>query len=130
MLLAWRYQTAVKLLPLSVQNQQVKIRGLVKQMDWGFVHKAWEKWTSINVGSSNGEPLKAALLINYDPNAPSRLLSIIAEQEGINAVPTEVSQFVDFVKRNKLHSENFTIGQNQCKFRCGYLLKDFYWLQV
>ncbi|KAJ6944806.1 hypothetical protein NC652_009986 [Populus alba x Populus x berolinensis] len=87
MLLAWRYQTAVKLLPLSVQNQQ----GLVKQMDWGFVHKAWEKWTSINVGSSNGEPLKAALLINYDPNAPSRLLSIM----------------------NKLHSENFTIGQNQ-----------------
>uniref|UniRef100_A0A3N7G2V9 Profilin n=1 Tax=Populus trichocarpa TaxID=3694 RepID=A0A3N7G2V9_POPTR len=82
-------------------------------MDWGFVHKAWEKWTSINVGSSTGEPLKAALLINYDPNAPSRLLSIIAEQEGINAVPTEVSQFVDFVKRNKLHSENFTIGQNQ-----------------
>lgn len=88
-------------------------QGLVKQMEWGFVHKAWEKWTSINVGSSTGEPLKAALLINYDPNAPSRLLSIIAEQEGINAVPTEVSQFVDFVKRNKLHSENFTIGPNQ-----------------
>ncbi|KAF9685652.1 hypothetical protein SADUNF_Sadunf03G0076700 [Salix dunnii] len=82
-------------------------------MEWGFVHKAWEKWTSINVGSSNGEPLKSALLINYDPNAPSRLLSIIAEQEGINATPTEVSQFVDFVRRNKLQSENFTIGQNQ-----------------
>ncbi|KAB5564339.1 hypothetical protein DKX38_004393 [Salix brachista] len=82
-------------------------------MEWGFVHKAWEKWTSINVGSSTGEPLKSALLINYDPNAPSRLLSIIAEQEGINATPTEVSQFVDFVRRNKLQSEDFTIGQNQ-----------------
>ncbi|CAK7355904.1 unnamed protein product [Dovyalis caffra] len=82
-------------------------------MDWGFVHKAWEKWASINIGSSSGEPLKSAFLLNYDPNAPSRLLSIIAEQEGINATPIEVSHFVEFVKRNKLQSESFIIGQNQ-----------------
>jgi hypothetical protein len=43
-------------------------------MEWGLVHKVWEKWASNNVASS-GEPLKAALLINYDPTGPSRLLS-------------------------------------------------------
>lgn len=68
-------------------------------MDLAFVHKTWEKWASIHVGSSGeqakvfyeslsvlyflyidkdvrvGQPLKAALLINYDPTGPSRLLS-------------------------------------------------------
>ncbi|XP_062147234.1 uncharacterized protein LOC133854971 [Alnus glutinosa] len=81
-------------------------------MDWAFVHKVWDKWASNNVGSS-GEPLKAALLINYDPTGPSRLLSIIAEQEGIQANPIELSQFVDFIKRNKFQTETFIIGANQ-----------------
>ena len=89
-------------------------------MEWGFVHKVWDKWASNNISSSSGnfnptnhnyyvlcfgfgfifvkikggfifvkikeifaiiasffagEPLKAALLINYDPTGPSRLLS-------------------------------------------------------
>ncbi|MCD7457875.1 hypothetical protein HAX54_036488 [Datura stramonium] len=48
-------------------------------MDWAFVHKIWEKFISSNVGS--GQPLKAALLINYDPSGPSRLMSTIAEQD-------------------------------------------------
>ncbi|KAJ9707658.1 hypothetical protein PVL29_002618 [Vitis rotundifolia] len=81
-------------------------------MDWTFVRKAWDKWISTSIGSS-GEPLKAALLINYDPTGPSRLLSTIAEQEGIRAKPIEVNQFVDFIKRNNLQSESFFIGQNQ-----------------
>ncbi|XP_057478550.1 uncharacterized protein LOC130765948 [Actinidia eriantha] len=81
-------------------------------MDWTLVHKIWEKWASNSVGSSD-QPLKAALLINYDPTGPSRLLSTIAEQEGIKANPMELSQFVDFVNRNKLQSESFFIGPNQ-----------------
>ncbi|XP_040985863.1 uncharacterized protein LOC121234113 [Juglans microcarpa x Juglans regia] len=81
-------------------------------MDWAFVHKVWDKWASNNVGSS-GEPLKAALLINYDPTGPSRLLSTIAEQEGIKANPIELSQLVDFIKCNKLQTESFIIGANQ-----------------
>jgi len=81
-------------------------------MDWAFVHKGWDKWASNNVGST-GEPLKAALLINHDPTGPSRLLSIIAEQEGIKANPIELSQFVDFIKRNKFQTESFIIGANQ-----------------
>ncbi|PSR89299.1 Olfactory marker protein [Actinidia chinensis var. chinensis] len=81
-------------------------------MDWALVHKIWEKWTSNSVGSSD-QPLKAALLINYDPTGPSRLLSTIAEQEGIKATPMELSQFVDFVNQNKLQSESFSIGPNQ-----------------
>ncbi|KAI8547163.1 hypothetical protein RHMOL_Rhmol07G0173600 [Rhododendron molle] len=81
-------------------------------MDLAFVHKTWEKWASNHVGSS-GQPLKAALLINYDPTGPSRLLSTIAEQEGIKADPVELSQFIDFFKRNKLQSESFFVGTNQ-----------------
>ncbi|GMY33632.1 pectin acetylesterase 8-like [Fagus crenata] len=81
-------------------------------MEWGLVHKVWEKWASNNVASS-GEPLKAALLINYDPTGPSRLLSTIAKQEGIKVNPIELSQFVDFIKRDKLQSETFIIGPNQ-----------------
>ncbi|XP_075102770.1 uncharacterized protein LOC107774359 isoform X2 [Nicotiana tabacum] len=80
-------------------------------MDWAFVHKIWEKWISSNVGS--GQPLKAALLLNYDPNGPSRLISTIAEQEGIKGDPTEMCELVSFVKRNKLQTESFFIGQNQ-----------------
>ncbi|KAA3469330.1 Profilin family protein [Gossypium australe] len=81
-------------------------------MDWVFVQKSWEKWASSNIGSS-GPPLKAALLINYDPLRPSRLLSTIAEQEGIKISPIELSQFVNFIKRNKLQKETFMIGNNQ-----------------
>uniref|UniRef100_A0A5B6ZYK0 Profilin family protein n=1 Tax=Davidia involucrata TaxID=16924 RepID=A0A5B6ZYK0_DAVIN len=81
-------------------------------MDWVFVNEIWDKWASNYVGSS-GQLLKAALLINYDPTGPSRLLSTIAEQEGIKANPIELSQFVDFIKRNKLQMETFFIGPNQ-----------------
>ncbi|KAH9687787.1 hypothetical protein KPL70_014896 [Citrus sinensis] len=81
-------------------------------MDWSFVHKTWEKWASTSVGSS-GEPLKAALLINYDPTGPSRLLSTIAEQEGMKADPVDLTEFVDFVKLNKLQTDCFFIGKNQ-----------------
>ncbi|XP_016717152.1 uncharacterized protein [Gossypium hirsutum] len=80
-------------------------------MDWAFVQKSWEKWASSNIGSS-GLPLKAAMLINYDPFRPSRLLSTIAEQEGIKISPIELSQFVNFVKCNKLQKETFMIGNN------------------
>ncbi|KAG5044409.1 hypothetical protein AAZX31_03G228700 [Glycine max] len=81
-------------------------------MDWAFVHKTWDKWASTNIGYS-GHPLKAALLINYDPTGPSRLLSTIAEQEGMRANPIELSHFVDFIKQNKLQTELFIIGSNQ-----------------
>lgn len=39
-----------------------------------------------------------------------------AEQEGIKISPIELSQFVNFVKCNKLQKETFMIGNNQCKF--------------
>ncbi|KAK6129875.1 hypothetical protein DH2020_036393 [Rehmannia glutinosa] len=81
-------------------------------MDWSVVRRLWEKWASNYVGSL-GQPLKAAVLINYDPTGPSRLVSTIAEQEGIKADPIEISQFLGFVKRNKLQMESFFIGPNQ-----------------
>ncbi|XP_074286266.1 uncharacterized protein LOC141611589 [Silene latifolia] len=80
-------------------------------MDWSLVNKWWDKWAPDNVGS--GQPLKAALLLHYDPTGPSRLLSTIAEEEGIKADPIEVSQLVNFVKRNKLQAETFLLGPNE-----------------
>ncbi|KAK4401056.1 hypothetical protein Sango_1211700 [Sesamum angolense] len=65
------------------------------------------------VGTKRWQPLKAALLINYDPTGPSRLVSTIAEQEGIKTDPIEISEFVSFVKRNKLQMETFFIGPNE-----------------
>ncbi|KAK9100750.1 hypothetical protein Scep_024180 [Stephania cephalantha] len=58
-------------------------------MDWGFVHRTWERWVFPNVGSF-GEPLKASFLFNYDPTGPSRLLSesvMKVPRSGVN-VPT------------------------------------------
>ncbi|KAH7514445.1 hypothetical protein FEM48_Zijuj11G0090300 [Ziziphus jujuba var. spinosa] len=81
-------------------------------MDWSFVNKAWDKWASVNIGSSV-EPLKAALLINYDPTGPSRLLSTIAAQEGIKVTPIELAHFMDFIKGDKIQTESFIIGLNQ-----------------
>nr|XP_010904908.1 uncharacterized protein LOC105032222 isoform X2 [Elaeis guineensis] len=81
--------------------------------DWASTHRLWEKWASNNIGSS-GEPLKAALLLNYDPNGPSRLLSVIAEQEGTNLKAIDLHPFLDFVKRNNLQKEFFFIGSSQC----------------
>ncbi|RZC49004.1 hypothetical protein C5167_017431 [Papaver somniferum] len=80
-------------------------------MDWGFAQKVWEKWASNSVGSS-GEPLKAALLLNYDPTGPSRLMSVIAAQQGILAKPVELCSFLEFIKLNNLPGESFFIGSN------------------
>ncbi|KAL5702123.1 hypothetical protein ACHQM5_027379 [Ranunculus cassubicifolius] len=89
-------------------------------MDWGFTHKIWEKWASNTIGSSSGESLKAAYLLNYDPTAPSRLLSTILEQRGLKLKPGELElkppefgPFIDYVKRNNLQGECFYLGSNQ-----------------
>ncbi|KEH24574.1 putative profilin [Medicago truncatula] len=80
-------------------------------MDWGFVHKTWDKWASTNIGPRL--PLKAALLVNFDPTAPSRLLSTLAEQEGIKVNIIELRHFVDFIRNNQLQTESFYIGSHQ-----------------
>ncbi|XP_051129364.1 uncharacterized protein LOC127250237 [Andrographis paniculata] len=81
-------------------------------MDWSVVRKLWEKWAPNNVGTSD-QPLRGAILINYDPTGPSRIVSNIAEQEGVKADPIEISEFLTFVKRNKLPMETFFILENQ-----------------
>ncbi|CAN8325249.1 unnamed protein product [Cochlearia groenlandica] len=81
-------------------------------MDSSFVDRTWDKWVTSNVGSS-GSPLKAALLINYNPTGPSRLLSTIAEQEGIDLYPVELKQFIDFMRRGNVPTETFVLGSNQ-----------------
>ncbi|KAK8938762.1 hypothetical protein KSP39_PZI011012 [Platanthera zijinensis] len=80
--------------------------------DWAVTHKLWEKWVSNNLGIS-GDPLKAALLLNYDPAAPSRLTSVIAEQEGTSFKASELLPFLNFIKRNNLQAEFFFIGSSQ-----------------
>ncbi|CAA6673250.1 unnamed protein product [Spirodela intermedia] len=73
-------------------------------------HRTWEKWASASVVH---HPLKAALLLNYDPSAPSRAMPIIAEQQGTNLTPADLCAFMDFVRRNDLQKELFSIGPNQ-----------------
>ncbi|CAH8345954.1 unnamed protein product [Eruca vesicaria subsp. sativa] len=82
-------------------------------MDSAYLDRAWDKWVTANVGSSGSSPLKAAVLLNYDPTGPSRLLSTIAEQEGIDLYPVELKQFIDFMRRGNLPTETFVLGSNQ-----------------
>ncbi|XP_059663067.1 uncharacterized protein LOC132308832 isoform X2 [Cornus florida] len=56
-------------------------------MDWALVNKIWDKWASTHIDS--------------------------CEQEGIKVNPIELSQFIDFIKQNKLQSDSFFIGPNQ-----------------
>lgn len=44
------------------------------------------------------------------------LYACSAEEEGIKVNPIELSQFIDFIKCDKLQTESFIIGPNQCKF--------------
>ncbi|PPS18804.1 hypothetical protein GOBAR_AA01774 [Gossypium barbadense] len=89
--------------------------------DWGLHCKLQAVTANLACSKIAGLPLKAAMLINYDPFRPSRLLSTTvyddlpdrAEQEGIKISPIELSQFVNFIKCNKLQKETFMIGNNQ-----------------
>ncbi|KAI5656625.1 hypothetical protein M9H77_25418 [Catharanthus roseus] len=76
---------------------------LVPDMDWNVVNKIWDKWASSNVGS-DGTPLKSALLINYDPTGPSRLLSTIYEGSigAATCAMAAVDQFAHQVDRKNL----------------------------
>ncbi|KAG8067576.1 hypothetical protein GUJ93_ZPchr0005g15657 [Zizania palustris] len=80
--------------------------------DWMWARRAWEKWAGKHVGPS-GKPVKAALLLNYDPTGPSRLLPVIAEQERTELKAVDLQPFLDFVRRNNLQMEFFSIGPNQ-----------------
>ncbi|KAM3313872.1 hypothetical protein ACQJBY_033024 [Aegilops geniculata] len=80
--------------------------------DWTWACRAWEKWTAKHVGSS-GMPVKAALLLNYDPTGPSRLLPIVAEEEGTKFTAVDLQPFINFFRRNNLQTEFFSIGPNQ-----------------
>jgi len=44
-----------------------------------------------------------------------------AAQEGIKTNPIELSHFMDFIKQNKLQTELFVIGSNQCKLKLSCL---------
>ncbi|KAK3140416.1 hypothetical protein QOZ80_5AG0400660 [Eleusine coracana subsp. coracana] len=80
--------------------------------DWSWARRAWEKWAAKHVGPS-GKPVRAALLLNYDPSGPSRLLPVIAEQEGTELKAVDMQPFLDFVKRGNLQMEFFPMGLNQ-----------------
>ncbi|XP_071674424.1 uncharacterized protein [Lolium perenne] len=97
--------------------------------DWSWARRAWEKWTEKHVGSS-GMPVKAALLLNYDPTGPSRLLPIIAEQEGTRFTAVDLQPFTDFFRRNNLQTEFFSIGPNQCMMVHLVRLHRQWWLLI
>ncbi|XP_066364287.1 uncharacterized protein [Miscanthus floridulus] len=80
--------------------------------DWSWARRAWEKWAAKHVGPS-GKPVQAALLLNYDPSGPSRLLPVVAEQERTQLSALDMHPFLDFVKRGNLQTEFFSVGPNQ-----------------
>ncbi|RLN28854.1 hypothetical protein C2845_PM05G08600 [Panicum miliaceum] len=87
--------------------------------DWSWARRAWEKWAPKHVGPEGrraalaGKQVQVALLLNYDPSGPSRLLPVIAEQEGTRLTAVDIQPFLDFVKRGNLQTEFFSIRTNQ-----------------
>ncbi|NP_001145006.1 uncharacterized LOC100278172 [Zea mays] len=80
--------------------------------DWLWARRVWEKWAAKHIGTS-GKPVQAALLLNYDPSGPSRLLPVVAEQEGTQLSALDMQPLLDFVKRGNLQTELFSVGLNQ-----------------
>uniref|UniRef100_A0A8R7NYE3 Uncharacterized protein n=1 Tax=Triticum urartu TaxID=4572 RepID=A0A8R7NYE3_TRIUA len=97
--------------------------------DWTSARRAWEKWTGKHVGSS-GMPIKAALLLNYDPTGPSRLFPMVAEQEGAKFTAVDLQPSIDFFRRNNLQTEFFSIGPNQCMMVLLVRLHGQWWLLI
>lgn len=81
-------ETKISLHPLYIHN---------------VLQEAFLRWTVLSNFCSE-------VMENYDLGAFS------AEQEGIKVNPIELSQFIDFIKHNKLQTESFIIGPNQCEF--------------
>ncbi|KAJ1254092.1 hypothetical protein BS78_06G095400 [Paspalum vaginatum] len=80
--------------------------------DWSWAHRAWEKWAVKHIGPS-GKPVQAAMLLNYDPSGPSRLLPTIAEQERTQLTAIDLQALLAFAKRGNLQTEFFSLGPNQ-----------------
>ncbi|KAF8666967.1 hypothetical protein HU200_053134 [Digitaria exilis] len=80
--------------------------------DWLWTRRVWEKWAAKYIAPS-GKQVQAALLLNYDPSGPSRLLPVIAEQEGARLTAVDMQPFLDFVNRGNLQTEFFSIKPNQ-----------------
>ncbi|GJM94954.1 hypothetical protein PR202_ga11641 [Eleusine coracana subsp. coracana] len=74
----------------------------------------WLRTGRGRAGHGRSKPVRAALLLNYDPSGPSRLLPVIAEQEGTELKAVDMQPFLDFVKRGNLQMEFFPMGLNQC----------------
>uniref|UniRef100_A0A804QPY0 Uncharacterized protein n=1 Tax=Zea mays TaxID=4577 RepID=A0A804QPY0_MAIZE len=66
-------------------------------------------WAVKHVGPS-GKPVQAALLLNYAPSGPSRLLPVVVEQERRQLSAFDMQPFLDFVKRGNLQTEFFSVG--------------------
>ncbi|XP_066363071.1 uncharacterized protein [Miscanthus floridulus] len=97
--------------------------------DWSWARRAWEKWAAKHVGPS-GKPVQAALLLNYDPSGPSRLLPVVAEQERTQLSALDMHPFLDFVKRGNLQTEFFSVGPNQCMMVLLLQLHKQWWLLI
>uniref|UniRef100_M8CRV4 Uncharacterized protein n=1 Tax=Aegilops tauschii TaxID=37682 RepID=M8CRV4_AEGTA len=67
-------------------------------------------------------PIKAALLLNYDPTGPSRLFPMVAEQEGAKFTAVDLQPSMDFFRRNNLQTEFFSIGSNQWTVKPSYFV--------
>lgn len=80
-------------------------------------------WWAIKLNTCHEKPSIRRDVILFCYVLKGSLYTCSAEQQGIKVDPTELTQFIDFVKRNKLQTESFIIGPNECKlyFVCVYL---------
>ncbi|MCO5560248.1 hypothetical protein L7F22_013859 [Adiantum nelumboides] len=71
--------------------------------DRPLLQKIWDKWAAASVGTV----LTGAALLNYLPDRPSRMFSLLVAQEGLTLQPPDLRLLVDGVKSKTLQNDYF-----------------------
>ncbi|KAH7287031.1 hypothetical protein KP509_32G034100 [Ceratopteris richardii] len=73
------------------------------------LHRIWDKWAASSVGTK----LTGAALLNYLPDRPSRMYSLLVAQEGLSLQPPDLRPIVDGMKSKTLQNNYFWIGDGK-----------------
>lgn len=78
-------------------------------MERPWLYTTWDKWAAASIGSV----LTGAALLNYLPDRPSRMFSLLAAQEGLSLRPPDLRLIVDGVKAKTLQNDYFWLGDGK-----------------